>query len=203
MRSYDLDPNAAAKAGVSNYITETGKYKGKFTVAESIVSQQNTEGVEFAFQTNDGMTANFLQIWTYNKDGKQLSGFNVLSAIMTCLKIKNIAPISMQVTDFRGAAKTIQGFPELCNKPIGLLLQKEEYQKNDGGIGFKFNIVAPFEPNLELTAGEILKSKTSAEQLPKMIATLKDRPMQKRAVTVAGGTGGDAGNWTDDPDIPF
>lgn len=202
MRAYDLDPAAAAKAGTSNYIAETGKYVGRFTTVESITSKKGTEGVEFSFVTNDGMTANYLQLWTYNTDGKQLFGFNILSAVMTCLKMKAIAPKPITVTDYNGATRHAQGFPDLCGKPIGLLLQREEYEKSDGTIGFKFNIAAPFEPVLELTAGEILKQKTAPEQLPKMLAGLKDKPMQARRVPAASGAGNGGMAGLDD-DIPF
>ena len=66
-------------------------------------------------------------------------------------------------------------FAELIGKPIGLLLQKELTTKKDGQDSYSFNIVAPFDAESELTAGEILSRATRPEQLAKMVATLSDR----------------------------
>ncbi len=191
-RSYSLDTKAAAQAGVANYINETGKYIGKFTRAEIVISRQNTEGVEFSFVSDDGLKADYLQLWTYNSKGEGLPSLKALNAIMACMKVKQIEPRQITVTGHDGT-KTVNGFPDLMNKPIGILLQREEYEKtkvDDNGdplIGYKFNLIAPFEASTELTAGEILSRKTEPEQLPRMVAMLKDKPMQKRQQRPAGG----------------
>ena len=177
MRTYNLDPVAASQAGVSNYITETGKYKGKFTRAEIVESKQGTEGVEFTFESSEGLKADYLQLWTYNRDGKALPSLKALNAIMACLRTREMQPTQATISDAKGT-RTAQVFPMLTNKPIGVLLQREEYVKGDGGIGYKFNLVAPFEAQTELTAAEILAKKTQPEQLAKMVSMLKDKPMQ-------------------------
>lgn len=205
MRTYSLDPQAAAQAGVSNYITETGKYKGKFLSAEILLSQQGTEGVELSFESTDGRRANYIQLWTYNRDGKELASLKVLNAIMACLRLRELKPGTVTVETKEGS-RQVQGFPELQNKLIGVLLQKEEYTKNDGKDGYRFHIFAPFEPNTELTAGEILNRKTHPEQLAKLVALLKDRPRQEQrtAATASAPTGSATyGNDPHDDDIPF
>jgi len=177
-RSYSLDTEQAKAAGVSNRITESGKYVGRFTRAEAIVSRQHTEGVEFSFETADGQTADFLTCWTYNEAGDSLYGLKVLNAIMTCLRVRQLAPRPMQFQG-RDGARTAEGFPELMDKPIGLLLQREEYEKRDGEVGFKFNIALPFEASSGLTAGEILAKTTTPAGLDKALAALRDKPLKR------------------------
>lgn len=207
-RSYSLDPKSAAKAGVTSYITETGKYVGKFTRAEIVKSQQGTEGVEFSFVTDDGLRSDYLTLWTYNAKGDALPSLHVLNAIMACLRVRELAPAKITVVDF-GGTRSADGFPSLMDKPIGVLLQREEYEKNKLGadgqplIGYKFNLVAPFEAKTELTAGEILKQITTPEQLPKMVAKLKDKPLQKRRAPATVGAGGSGSIDGMDDDIPF
>jgi hypothetical protein len=204
MRSYNLDAKSASSAGVANYISETGKYIGTFTRAECVTSKQGTEGVEFSFTTNDGMRSDYLQLWTYNANGDALPSLKVLNAVMACLRIRTIAPAPITVTRFDGSTASAHGFPMLTGKPIGVLLQREEYEKSDGSTGYKFNFVAPFEAQTELTAGEILAQKTEPQQLERMVGMLKDKPMksggrQHRAPAHQS----DGGVQAMDDDIPF
>lgn len=208
-RSYNLNPEQAKQAdNVGNRITETGKYIGVFTKAESIKSKSQTEGIEFSFQSSGGQSADFLTIWTYNKEGQEIFGLKQLNAIMTCLKVKTITPTDGQVEKWEGGSKakvpaTI--YPELMGKKIGVLLQREEYFKADGSTGKKFNIYACFEPESEMVASEILERATVAAKLPKILATLKDRPAQARSAAPAGAAPAKTGGAFDelDDDIPF
>ena len=88
MSSYNLNPTAAREASQSLRISVSGKYEGHFTRAEAIKSNSDTEGVEFSFITNDGQTADFLTLWTRNRDGKELLGMKQLSALMACMKVR-------------------------------------------------------------------------------------------------------------------
>lgn len=205
-RTYKLDTEAASAAGVSNYINETGKYIGKFVRAQSVTSKKNTEGVELDFVADDGRQANYLSLWTHRENGEPLMSFKVLSAIMACLKLRELSSGPITFKDRDGNQQREEGFPDLCGKPIGVLLQKEEYAKQDGKIGFKFNIIAPFDAQSELTAGEILSRKTRPEQLPKMVAVLRDKPMAGGRPAPSGNTGSSYGSGSVgdmDDDIPF
>jgi hypothetical protein len=201
-RSYDLNPEAAKQAEQGR-ITETGKYKGVFTRAEAVVSKKSTEGVEFSFKSDDGSDADFLTLWTHNADGKELFGLKVLNALMTCIRIKQINPAQATIEKWVDGSKqkvnaTI--FPDLTNKPIGVLLQKESYTKNDGSIGSKLNLVGCYDASTEMTASEILNKATKAEKLPAMIAKLRDKD-----ATMTPSSVGPSGNGFDDmdSDIPF
>lgn len=179
MRKYDFDEDSARQAGASSFIDATGKYKGTFTMAKQVISQKGTEGIEFSFETDDGRTANYLQLWTFDVNGKPLYGKKVLDALMCCARIKTLTPKEGTVEGKGGPEKAII-FPGLHGRSIGLLLQREEYQKSNGDTGHKFNIYAPFHADSELMAVELLDGKTAPEMLPKVLDGLHDKPLQTR-----------------------
>jgi hypothetical protein len=209
-RSYDLNTKSAAAAdNTMSRIDETGKYVGTLTRAEAVTSKQGTEGVEFSFRADDGATADFLTLWTYNRAGDELPSLKVLNAMMTVLRAKTISPTPGQVerwdSDSRSrvkAAATI--FPELTGKRIGLLLQREEYEKQNGDVGSKMNLYSVFDADSELTASEILSRKTQPEVLAKMVATLRDKPLKSRSTaTRQAPTAQHTDDGFEDDDIPF
>ena len=88
---YTLNPEAAKQAdNMFSRIEEKGKYLGIITRAEPIVSKKGSKGVDMSFKADNGASADYLTIWTHNAEGKQLQGFNVLMAIMTCLRVKEL-----------------------------------------------------------------------------------------------------------------
>lgn len=182
MRNYEFNEESARQAGASNFINTTGKYKGQFTLAKQVISQQGTEGIEFSFEADDGRTANYLQLWTFDKNGKPLYGKKVLDALMCCARLKSLTAKESTIQSRNGSEQAIT-FPGLQGKKIGLLLQREEYQKSGGGIGYKFNIYAPFHAETELMAVELLDGKTAPEMLPKVLEGLADKPAQTRTTT--------------------
>lgn len=208
-RSYALDTDSARGAGQSgNFISETGKYKGVFTRAEAVTSKKGTEGIEFSFRADDKREAEYLTLWTYNKEGKELYGLKMLNAIMTCVGAREIKPVDGTVDKWNGNAKvptkaTI--FPALMGKPIGLLLQRAEYEKDDGSVGSKVEIFAPFKADTEQTAAEVLDRVVSPVMLAKMVATLHDKPIQGKrpATSPRSSEGPSAGGGFPDDDIPF
>lgn len=207
-RSYNLNAEAAKQAdSMGNRITETGKYIGTFTRAEAINSKKGTEGIEFTFATNSGQSADFLTLWTFNTDGKELFGLKTLNALMTCMRVKTMAPTQGQVEKWDNGQKVkvmATLFPDLMGKQVGVLLQREPYEKQDGTTGYKFNIFAAFDAQSEMMASEILDKAGSPEKLGKLVATLQDRPMQKQAAGAAPAASGGAGRFDDmADDIPF
>lgn len=188
MRNYNLNQESAKQAdNFGNYLDETGKYKGTFIVAEAVTSTKGTEGIEFTFKSEDGREANYLTIWTHAKDGKELQGLKTLNAIMACMRLPKIEVAKMSIekydTNQRQKVQVVSDvFPALMKRPIGVLLQREAYQKTGGkGIGHKLNIVAAFEPQTELMASELIAKKTVPEQLGKMVSRLADKPLKASA----------------------
>jgi hypothetical protein len=184
MRNYDFNEESARQAGASNFIDATGKYKGNFTLAKEVISQKGTEGIEFSFESDDGRTANYLQLWTYNAKGEALYGKKVLDALLCCARLKTLTPKEETIQGKNGAEKVLT-FPGLYDRKIGLLLQREEYQKSNGDVGYKFNIFAPFHAETELMAVELLDKKTTPELLPKVLSGLADKPLQTRSRTTS------------------
>jgi len=192
---YKLDPTAASKADtIGAYINETGKYVGKFMRAEKLVSAtKKTDGIGFTFKAEDGRETRF-DIWTYNAKGEPLSGLNQVNAMMACLQVRELTVIKQPVRRWENNQEvTADGevFPELQNKPIGLLLRSEEYEKMNNGAktgvtGWRMGLFAIFQASTELMASEILARKTKPEQLGRVIAMLADKPLKSRPVPSAG-----------------
>lgn len=189
---YQLDTQAAKQADeTGKFIKETGKYKGKFTKAEALTATTGTEGIAFTFLADSGQVANF-SIYTVKGDGSKLSSYQTLMAIMACMKLRSVADPKMGITtkyDFDAKADVQYEAPlllDLMNKPIGVLLQSCEYEKQKnrvptGEYGWKIELQGAFEAATELTASEILGGVTKPEKLAKMVLTLADRPLKAKA----------------------
>ena len=187
---YQLDTNAAREAdSIGSYLTESGKYIGAFTRAEKLVSKnKGTHGIGFTFESA-GQTTRF-DIWTMDAQNKHLSGFKAINAIMACMSLRGIAPKPGQVDRYNWDTQqkeTMQAdvFHDLVGKPVGLVLQKTEYEKMRDGqytgeTGWRLEMLAPFRAADEFTASEILDRKTKPEKLASIISVLSDRPLKKR-----------------------
>ena len=180
---YQLDTNAAKKADVIfSKIDAKGKYLGELTRAEQVTSNKGTTGVDLSFKADGGESADYLTLWTHNKDGKQLMGFNTLMAIMTCLRVRELKAQDGEIEKYDNEQQkrvkvVVPLFKDLMNKPLGLLINMEEYEKTAGGTAWKPIIAAAFDKD-EFTASEILGKAVQPEALPKMVAALRDRPLK-------------------------
>ena len=208
---YTLDANDARKADQrGGLITETGKYIGKFTRAEDIKASSGTKGIDFSFVSNTGQKARFA-LYTTKSDGSKISiGHGFVMALMTCLKLREIKPQQMMVKKWdRDANAEIDAqalcFPDLMGKPIGVLLEAEAYEKNNGEVGSRMVLAGVFQAETELTASELLDRKVQPEQLSKIVMTLRDRPLRAKKAGASGGTSKTAAQGFDDmdDDIPF
>lgn len=209
---YALDTQAARKAdNTGSMIKEIGKYVGQFTQAEDLTAPKGTKGIAFRFESQSGQKAQ-LSLYTIMKNGDKIMGFETLMAIMTCLKLRNIDPkpgtVKFWNSDAR-AEETKQGtvFPDLCGKPIGVLLETEDYEKQDHSIGTRMVLKGVFQAETELTATEILDHKTTPEQLARMVAGLRHRPVKGHRAPAASHHGDDGysggGGAVGEDDIPF
>lgn len=190
---YQLDANAAREAeNFSSFLSETGKYKGKFTRAEKLVStNKGTHGIGFTFESSNKQTTRF-DIWTMSAQNEPLMGYKTLSAIMACLKLRNLSVGTGQVERKDWQTNTVSKvnaeiFPDLIGKEIGLVLVKTEYEKmkdgaKTGETGWRLELVAPFEASTEFTAAEIMDKATQPKKLASIVSTLTDRPLRNRPV---------------------
>lgn len=211
MSDYSLDTKAAAQAdNLFSKIEEKGAYTGIFTRAEQVTSKKGSKGVDFSFKADNGATADYLTIWTHNGEGKQLQGFNTLMAIMTCLKVRDltakVGEVEKYDQDLKQRVKVaVPLFQDLMNKPVGLLIHMEQYEKTAGGTAWKPAISAPYAAD-GFTASEILSKSKEATTMDKMLSALRDRPLKGNASATpqpsgqpnTGGTFDDLGD-----DIPF
>lgn len=199
---YKLDTKAAL-AAEGGYITEIGKYVGKFTAAEAIVSEKKgTHGIKLAFVADSGQKAD-LTLWTMGADETQYGDYKILMSILCCLGVRELTTVSRRIKDKDGAERLASFLPELENKPIGLLLETEEWEKQDGSIGTKMRLKLPFQADTELVASEILGRKTTAEQLPKIVQTLKHHPLKTARQPSNQPRQAQAASAFPDDDIPF
>lgn len=181
---YQLDTKEARKADqTGNRIQEIGKYVGVFTQAEDVTARTGTKGLGLRFEA-EGQVAN-LSIYTMKADGTTIMGHQALMAMMTCLSLRNLTPKQGSVSRWDNETRSeyteqASVFPELTGKPIGLLLETEDYEKTDGGIGTRMVIAGIFQAKTELTASEILDKKTAPEQLEKIVARLHHRAIKPK-----------------------
>lgn len=191
---YTLDTAEAKKADNNGArITELGKYVGHITQAEDITAKTGTKGLSLTFEAN-GQSTN-LSIYTTKADGSKLMGYQVLMAVMTCLQLRNLAPQNGTVRGWDNVTRTEikrpgQVFPDLCNKPLGLLLETEDYIKQDGNTGTRMVIAGVFQAGTDLTASEILDRKTTPERLSQMEMRLRHRPVKGAPAAVPASHGG-------------
>lgn len=168
----------------SSIIRETGKYVGVITRAEKLLSPQGTQGLGLSFKSDDGASANYLDIYTAKKNGETLRGHNIVNAILCCLRIKTAedGQIKFERWDKNASAMvqaSASGYPSLMGKRIGLVLQQNlETHSQTGADTSKMNIVAVFEPNTGLMASEILDSKTKGERLDKVVQMIMTTPIR-------------------------
>lgn len=204
---YTLDTEAARQANSGGRIAESGKYVGMFTKAKKVSSTQGTQGIELTFESNSGQTADYLTMWTINKEGKQIYGFKQLMALMTCLKLRNIDSTPGTVEEYdrdsnQVVKKQAEIYPDLMNKPVGILLQMEEYEKKDHSIGERAVFAGFFDASTELVAAEILDKVATGSALEKMVAQLN--PVKKlRSSTGASQAPASSNLAGIDDDIPF
>jgi hypothetical protein len=211
---YELNKSGAEAARKSDTgggaIKELGKYVGEFTQAKDIKTKKGGKGIEFIFKTASGQKAN-LAIYTMSAEGEKYQGYDALMAIMACMKLRNIAPKLGPATryDFDSHSDVKEEcsiFPDLC-KPIGVLLETEDYQKHDGSTGTRMVLKNVFQAATELTASEILDQKTVPYQLTKMVQGLRHRPLKgaKPLPTHQHDMGDDRpfSNADEDDSIPF
>lgn len=182
MTAYTLNPAQASKAEqFGSRITETGAYKGIITQAIDVTATKGTKGIEFSFKSDDGLTADYLSVWTVKADGTELSGNALIHAVLMCVEVRGMASKPGIITrreDGKDVQVQADVFPELAGKRIGFVLAKAEYEKKDGTIGNKMEIVLPFEADTGRTADEKKQKAAKGERLAKIVALSKDRPLK-------------------------
>lgn len=186
---FNLDRNAACAAdNKSAFIDEAGKYIGTFTRAELVNGQTGSVGLGLTFKTDGSSEAQFYINTSYLKDGQQQQnngGVQTVSAILACFRLNGSgdpAPVTVEKWNSESKQRekvTVQGFPALMNKPIGLLIQLEIEKNSEKGLP-RPTIYAPFSAESEKTASEILSKATVPAKLEKMVQAVMAKPLVDR-----------------------
>lgn len=182
---YNYNEQSAVKADdAASRIAEPGPYVGKFVRVEAIKSERTgAQGIAFAFEAPGQGTTDF-SLWTQGADGKPFFGMNMVNAIMFLLGVKSLKSVPGKVERYDEEAKArieVDGdvFPDLCNKPIGIVLQKELYSKDNGGDGVRMNLYGLFQPETKLMMSEIKERKTTPVKLERLVKGLKVKDSRK------------------------
>lgn len=215
---FNLDPNAARAAdNKSAFIDEAGKYIGHFTRAEYMEKKETgSTGIGFTYKTNAGAEAQFYVNLSYQHGTRNDGGHALLNAIMACLQLRRVeAPRTITVEKWNSDSQQREkvqtyGFPELMDKPIGLLLQME-IEKNSEKGNPRPTIYAPFSAESEKTASEILDPNCkSPAKLEKMVQQVMKKPVIDRRPKGKQTAGSDYDSYAgaasdsfDDETIPF
>lgn len=212
MTSYSRDDQLAVQpeTNFGGRIETSGAYIGRLTQAKERTARTGTKGIEFTFEADDGRVARYLTLWVARANGDKIEyPYSLLSALMACLDLKKIDSETATVDEWNpvsGAweASDAQVFPDLLNKPIGILLQREE-REWEGKTQVGMKIVQFFDPRDRSTPAEILGGARGSGALDKMAANLKqvvlrhDAPPAGMApVSTASGFGD-----IDEDDVPF
>ena len=137
--------------------------------------------------------------------------YSLLSALMACLDVKSIDSTPTTVDEWNAASgmwapAEAQVFEVLMNKPIGLLLQREE-RLWEGKTYVSMKIVQFFDPRDRSTPAEIMSGNRSGQALEKMVGNLRETVVRADAppAGAAPSGAGSSGNFAeiDDDDVPF
>jgi hypothetical protein len=180
-----FNQDEARKADATNgSIRESGMYVGIITRAEKLISEKGTEGVGFSFKTDDGSTANYLDIYTKKENGEPLRGLSIVQAVLCCTRTREAQEGSITFDKYDINSKkmvkaTANGYPDLIGKRVGFVLQKElSTNTKTGKDTERLNVYAVFEAGTNLVSSEILDKKTQPEQLDKIVANLMRNPLR-------------------------
>jgi len=177
-----FDEEKALKADTGKIVSESGVYN---VTIKSAVYKENNNGVrlvEFEFETDNGEAVNFVKIYVTKRDGSEHFQVNAIHSLMGILGIKDISVQNGNI-------------PEFENKKVKVALQKEEYNKSNGEIGFAMKILHFFHPETGQTYSE-WKNGKEAKTITRPISDIKV------------GTGGEKNNSSNkgddlDDDLPF
>lgn len=167
---FTFDDESARTAGAGG-ASETGAYAGNISAAIFTTGRDSqSEAMEFSIDSDVGKI-NYLRINYKGREGQPLKhGAALINAIMGLTKVKQLNAVELT----NGEGEIELHCKELEGKPIGFVLQKILYTKNDGGDGYKFDVKQVFGANTRKTYKEAIDN-APAEAVAKLLAVLKDK----------------------------
>ena len=183
----DFDVQAADKADVRGpaRIDTSGMYLGKLTTVYAITASTGTKGLQLEFKDNAGASAE-IKLYHTKADRTRTQGYDQIQALLRLLgltKLKGVAGVARQYVNGawdEEAAATV--YPDLCNKPIGVVLRKRLYDGKKGD-GFSFDLEHFFDAATGQTGSERAAGKPAAK-IAQALLTLKDKDERRPRQTV-------------------
>lgn len=178
--AFTFNAELAKKADEGGLIDQTGKYYCWIIDAEFITAKSGTKGITFDVITRAKEKTSFT-LYYEKADGTALFGKDQINAMLACMGVQNLTaqPKVLKRYDFNAGSmvdKQCTVAPELHKQKIGLLLQRENYTKSDGSMGYDMKYYSCFQFDTELMAKEVLDGKTQAEALPRVLDRLINLP---------------------------
>lgn len=186
---------AKSADNIASGIKESGKYIGTITRAEFLHARTGTKGLGLSFKADNGQEANYLDLYHTRHDGEALGSLKTVNAILCCAKVADARVQKVQVEKWNPDTKarekvTVDGYPDLMGKRIGLLLRKALETDDNGKDRERLEIFAVFNADTELTASEMYGKKNNPERLGAMLDALLARPVNDKRKRASGGTSG-------------
>lgn len=135
----------------SSFITDSGYYKGTIQKVFLVQGNEQSKFCEIIFESDSGDSCT-LRIYTTKKDGCECFGRGKILALMGLLNLNSIDTVPTN----EAKKETI---PDFFKKKIGITMQSEEYEKNDGGIGIRMNLLHFHDYQTNKTLSETLNKK--------------------------------------------
>lgn len=181
--TYD-EQSALAADKAASQLTEPGAYVGQFKNVWDIVSEKTgTEGLAFECSVPGTGDVEF-SLYTFREDGTPIFGKNFVDAMQFLFGIKELKGEPGLVSKYDAEEKKrveVEGvvYPELCNKPIGLVFEQELYSTNKGGTGSRLNLKGVYQPESRLMVSEIKEKKIKPVKLDRLLTQVA-RPKDSR-----------------------
>jgi hypothetical protein len=187
---FDLNIDSVTKSEkFSEGISETGAYVGMFDQVYRLVSEKGSEAMVFTFKSEKGGRTNFT-VWykasNVKNNARIESGYESINSIMASIGIRSIKGYEGVVSVYDKGMKVEKDlivYPDLCDKDVGVVLQKELFTKNNGEDGYRFNFILSFDAKTRQTASEKVCKSSEAKKLEKVLATLKDKDNRTVKIT--------------------
>jgi len=185
--TFEYDESLAKKAdNAASYLTEPGAYVGQFKqVIVKVSDKKGAKGFELSFEV-PGVGNADLSLWTHSAENKPYSDASFLNAMQYLLGVRTIKTTTAMIERYDSELKEriekeTETVPEFCNKPIGLVLQKELYSKTNGGTGERLLIAGVYQPETRLMVSELQEKKTQPVKLDRLLKALKPKDSRKAA----------------------
>ena len=211
-KGFSYNAKEAAEGSVMGARMESGAYFGMITHCQHIVaSKKGTEGIMIEFEASTGQ-----------KTTLRIFYIKQIQAISHCIGFhQDLQPMSGQVKEYNQQTGKLEEkpgyvYPQLVNQPIGMVLQGEEYIKNDGNVGWRMSLAAPFDHHSRRTAREMLENVQQPRDVEQLLKSIQAMDAQKKPLKPKKPQGNTynhqaqqeqppaAGSWAaSDEDIPF